>query len=217
MILFVDFEASSLEQDSFPIEVAWVAEDGTGETYLIQPAEAWARAIRAGTAWSQTSERIHGIPLDMLVSEGKPAEEVARRALDVLSEPGARPVSDQPNYDGAWLRDLLDAAGFGPVPRLGAVDDVLIECFLPLARLLPPLDDPKRGMAVRDLQEAVSRIMAECANDEDRSRVGVCHRALPDAQSHWRVWRAVKNRAEALLAERRRVSGAGSSRRVWSP
>ncbi|MFT3810039.1 MAG: hypothetical protein QM698_08990 [Micropepsaceae bacterium] len=31
MLAFLDFEASSLSDNSYPIEVAWIFEDGTGE------------------------------------------------------------------------------------------------------------------------------------------------------------------------------------------
>ena len=202
MILFVDFEASSLTQDSFPIEVAWVGENGIGEAHLIRPAEAWLRTVRTGTAWSKASEAVHGISLKQLIDEGEPVDAVARRALAVLGAPGGRAVSDQPNYDAAWLRDLLDAAGLGPVPAIGPVDDVLRQCFLPLARLLPPLGDPGRDAAVRELQDRANLVLRECADEEEHAH-GTRHRALPDAQSHWRVWRAVKERAERLHAEHR--------------
>ena len=38
MLAFVDFEASSLAKDSYPVEVAWVFEDGACEGHLIRPA-----------------------------------------------------------------------------------------------------------------------------------------------------------------------------------
>ena len=66
MIYFVDFEASSLRSGSFPIEVAWVNEDGQGESYLIRPAEGW------NPEWSPQSERTHGIALAALLEHGVP-------------------------------------------------------------------------------------------------------------------------------------------------
>jgi hypothetical protein len=42
MHVFLDFEASSLAKDSYPIEVGWVFEGGTGaESWLIRPAPDW--------------------------------------------------------------------------------------------------------------------------------------------------------------------------------
>lgn len=34
MLVFLDFEASSLGKRSYPIEVAWVVEDGRSEAHL---------------------------------------------------------------------------------------------------------------------------------------------------------------------------------------
>lgn len=38
MIVFLDFEVSSLSERSYPIEAGWVFEDGRGEARLIRPA-----------------------------------------------------------------------------------------------------------------------------------------------------------------------------------
>ena len=38
MLVFLDFEASSLAKRGYPIEVAWVFEDGRAESHLIRPA-----------------------------------------------------------------------------------------------------------------------------------------------------------------------------------
>jgi hypothetical protein len=43
MIVFLDFEASSLARHSYPIEVAWVFEDGASEAHLIRPAPGLGR------------------------------------------------------------------------------------------------------------------------------------------------------------------------------
>ena len=77
---------------------------------------------------------------------------------------------------------------------------MLRECFLPLARLLPPVGNERREAARRELLDRANSVLRGCAQDEERTR-GTRHRALPDAQSHWRVWRAVKGKADAMLAE----------------
>lgn len=41
MVVFLDSEASSLDRKGFPIEVAWVFENGDEESHLIRPAEGW--------------------------------------------------------------------------------------------------------------------------------------------------------------------------------
>ncbi|MFT8246485.1 hypothetical protein [Roseomonas sp. BN140053] len=48
MLYFLDLEASSLHYGGFPIEVAWVAEDGVGEVHPISPAPGWGE-------WSNAS------------------------------------------------------------------------------------------------------------------------------------------------------------------
>jgi hypothetical protein len=53
MIVFLDFEASSLNKKSFPIEVAWVFQDGRSRSYLIRPAPEWID-------WSDEAEEVHG-------------------------------------------------------------------------------------------------------------------------------------------------------------
>jgi hypothetical protein len=72
MIYFVNLEASSLGRGSFPIEVAWVNEDGQGESYLIRPAEGWLTPAAGNPAWSPQSERTHGIALAALLEHGVP-------------------------------------------------------------------------------------------------------------------------------------------------
>ncbi|MBU2359980.1 MAG: hypothetical protein KKB02_13795 [Alphaproteobacteria bacterium] len=62
--VFVDFEASSLDADSWPIEVgvAWIS-DGTVHSWssLIRPETHWKRS-----AWSAASAQVHGITLSDL-------------------------------------------------------------------------------------------------------------------------------------------------------
>ena len=65
----LDFEASSLADRSYPVEVASVFEDGASEAHLIAPAPDW-------TDWDVASERIHGIARETLVAE---ANEVPER------------------------------------------------------------------------------------------------------------------------------------------
>lgn len=63
MLVFLDFEASSLTKHSYPIEIAWVFEDGRSRTFLIRPAPGW-------TDWSAKAEAIHGISRELLEHEG---------------------------------------------------------------------------------------------------------------------------------------------------
>lgn len=78
MLAFLDFEASSLGKQSFPIEVAWVFEDGAAEAHLIRPAPTW-------TDWDPQSEAIHHISRDTLIAECEPHDWVAQRMIDQLN------------------------------------------------------------------------------------------------------------------------------------
>lgn len=88
---FLDFEAPQLDRKGFPIEAAWVSETGEEEAHLIRPAEGW-------TEWAVSAEAVHRIPRDLLEREGKPAAEVASRALEALS--GQRLYALAPSWGG---------------------------------------------------------------------------------------------------------------------
>ena len=105
MIQFIDLEASSLLPGGFPIEVAWVDQNGQGESYLVRPPPAW---LQAEAAWSTDSERVHGISLATLMAEGLPVEQVAKRVAEALAPAHVMACSDAPGFDGGWI-----AAGDG--------------------------------------------------------------------------------------------------------
>ena len=70
-MIFIDFEASSLSADSWPIElgICWIDEQNKlrVEAKLIQPHASWQLS-----EWSEFSQKIHGITLDEL--EAPPSE-----------------------------------------------------------------------------------------------------------------------------------------------
>lgn len=188
MMYFIDFEASSLLPGSFPIEVAWVDQDGQGEHYLIRPHARWLE--RGCPAWSTESEAVHGISLETLVTEGVPVERVAARAAEVLFAPGAVTFADQPDWDGPWLDTLLE---FGGVPgRIGLFDVVHAygEVCRPLMRLLPPHEAANRNLAKERVRNLATELVTR-AQEVEALRPRTRHRALPDAESLWRTWRSV--------------------------
>lgn len=101
---FVDFEASSLGNASYPIEVAWNIGEEI-ESHLIAPCAGW-------TDWNRDAEAIHGIPRDELVASGKPAGFVVARMQAALG--GRLVLSDNPDYDWFWCKRLFDAADTDP-------------------------------------------------------------------------------------------------------
>lgn len=115
----LDFEASSLSAQSWPIEIglSWIERD-TVQTWhsLICPAADWDL-----TDWSPQSGAIHGIPLSDL--ENAPsASKVAQEFLNILG--GRQLVSDAPEFETRWLSRLFMACGEGQLPPIEEFDDV---------------------------------------------------------------------------------------------
>lgn len=102
-ILFIDFEASSLSEASWPIEVGGATLDGnriTTWSSIIKPAPEWPLQD-----WSNQSEAVHGISQAELWN----APDAWRVADEFADFAGARQlVSDAPNYDQVWLDRLIE-------------------------------------------------------------------------------------------------------------
>ena len=184
MIAFLDFEASSLSERSYPIEVAWVFEDGIARSFLIRPAEGW-------TDWSERAEQVHGIARATLLAQGTPHDEVARIMVAELT--GHDIVATAPSWDGKWLSALLRAAGLPRrALRLRDSDAALRECATTiLAPVLPP----------EDLAEAVANLLAII--DLREADHVPAHRALADAQDMRDEWLAIRDAARAMIGDKR--------------
>lgn len=118
--VFIDFEASSLSENSWPIEVglAWLeGKRVVVESKLIQPRPEWLESD-----WNMESEAVHGIPRSDLEA-GETADDVASWLLRE-AENGLL-VSDAPPFDQQWLDRLLGQPG----PRIANVDDVFRGAF----------------------------------------------------------------------------------------
>ena len=116
----IDFEASSLDQDGYPIEVGlafWHSPDEAiyGWSTLIQPAWEWTR----NGHWSPKSAKVHGISGRELLADGKPVDCVAARLNEML---GSERIAwcDGDAYDIHWTGALFKAAKATPLFRLGA-------------------------------------------------------------------------------------------------
>ncbi|WP_334162381.1 3'-5' exonuclease [Phenylobacterium sp.] len=168
MRVFLDFEASSLSDDSYPVEVGWVFEDGTEEAHLIRPAPAW-------TDWDPTAEAVHGLSRATLEAEGEPHEAVASRMLDRLA--GHELYASSPSWDGKWMSVLLRAAGL-PRHALRLRDSEL--AFVEAARAGLPQN------LSEEPAQAAALIVAQALRE--REARPVAHRALADAQEERRTW-----------------------------
>jgi hypothetical protein len=183
-IVFMDFEASSLEKKSYPIEVAWVTASGHEESHLIKPAPEW-------TDWSDEAEAIHKIRREHLIEEGMPHDELARHMVDMLN--GHALYASVPSWDGQWLSKLLRAAGLPrhslrlhdtEVVRQESAERILKEAKMP---------DDERAKAVEQIL-----LDARLQND----RMVPAHRALADARRELQIWQNVCAKANAIVRSR---------------
>jgi hypothetical protein len=183
MRVFLDFEASSLSKQSYPIEVGWAGEDGSMERRLIRPAPSW-------TDWDDAAEAIHRIPRETLLAEGTPHDEVARQVLEALGSHDVYVTA--PSWDGMWLSKLLRAAD---LPRH--------------AMRLHDAEDAHAGIVLEilggDPADPLARAQALDLLFEARRLAGVrrpAHRALADAIQERAVFFEVRRLAERVKSRR---------------
>jgi len=177
MLVFLDFEASSLARDSYPIEVAWVFEDGTSESHLIRPARGWED-------WDEAAEAIHHIPREELARDGMRHDALARRMVASLS--GHDLTASAPSWDGKWLSALLRASGLPRhILRLRDTEEVQRETARNILAA---------HIASEHLETEVERL--RIAAIEALPKAATAHRALADAAAERTRWLAVRAAAE---------------------
>ncbi len=124
MLMFLDFEASSLSDRSWSIEIglAWLDADGLVASVgrLIRPDAAWAMEDGA-----EDSAIVHGIARADL-DAASPATEVAVWAKQIIGTFVL--VSDAQRYDQAWLARLMATAGLD-APEVADLDAVAARAF----------------------------------------------------------------------------------------
>lgn len=157
-VYFLDFEASSLDADSWPIEIgiARVVDDAVvTKARLIRPHPYWSEG-----AWSEASAEIHGLSRARLDAEGYDAWEVAAWFKDLNT---GIAVTDNPEFERRWLIRLL--ATDPPFPGVRLLDfDSYLRISLPDAA-------------------AVTRAYRSLENQGPPP-----HRAGPDAERLARAW-----------------------------
>ena len=180
MNVFLDFEASSLSNESYPVEVAWVFQDGRSESHLIAPADGWVD-------WDPRAEAIHGIARATLMQEGEAHDVVAGRMVEALT--GHDLFASAPSWDGKWLSVLLRAAGLPRhALRLRDTDEALRAT---VTGILQPAVAPAR------LDIEVHGIIARANAAKTAQPV---HRALADATAEYETWVRARQAARDLLA-----------------
>jgi hypothetical protein len=183
--VFLDFEASSLQDRSYPIEVAWNNTDGSIESYLIDPS-----STSEWTDWSAKAEALHGISRARLRNEGRKPLWVCRRMNEALA--GKTVYCADPDFDGMWLATLF-AAGRNEVPRfaLKGTDELLRHIL---------------AKTTGDVPQAIASVKQAW-----RRSVPPCHRAVGDVQCLLALYRIALRANVPLLvcaACRRRTAGA---------
>lgn len=186
-LVFLDFEASGLEDGSHPIELGWAFEDPTADSgirssaILIRPMSGWS-------IWSSDAERIHGIPQSLLLRDGVKPNRVVERFLAATRE-DCFLVSDAPAFDGAWLAMLLRAAQVSEDRVTWTLRRVISMQQAWVVAAAPLLDGSTAGQ-----ERAVEVINATLAALPSGPRV---HRAEADARDNLLTWQMIR---DAVLA-----------------
>jgi hypothetical protein len=114
----LDIEASGFGRGSYPIEVGFVAQDGTLFCGLVRPEPEWLH-------WDDAAEALHGISRELLLTHGRPARWMAEQINVRLS--GQTVYCDGWGQDYSWLARLYDAAGLLPSFKLDDLRGLLSE------------------------------------------------------------------------------------------
>lgn len=164
-IAIIDFEASSLNSGSYPIELGVCLPDTRyAESKLIRPVPKWCSPTRK-SGWSYESQQIHGISFEQLEKEGEDAKDVVNWFFEVVGNRTI--VSDAPEFDQYWLHTLIKDSGIEKnLPLLERIqflwvkcakfDSKLVESAISLAKIKEPpthraLNDVKHMMKVFEI------------------------------------------------------------------
>lgn len=115
-LVFVDCEATGLEQPSHPLSVGLAWCDGRTELRLVRPHCSWATV-----KWNTAALRIHNLTPEMLEKDGHEACDVAAWLNDRCA--GMTVCSDAPRFEAYWLSVLFKAAEITPGFRLADAEE----------------------------------------------------------------------------------------------
>ena len=115
-VAFIDFEASSLSIDSWPVAVAWAKVNGdeiSSGMDIIRPMPDWIggedRTVDMHwQGWSDVSADFHSLTKEQLLSDGLPATDVL---ADLENAFAGHLVFADSGFDHDWLRQLAVGAG----------------------------------------------------------------------------------------------------------
>lgn len=167
---FLDIEASSLDADSYPIEIGWSNQQGDIESHLINPyfVEAW-------TDWDFCAQAVHGISRKLCRENGKHPVWVYQR-LNRLFPPGSVVYADGGPFDQYWLDQL-----FAACTPLGYAQINVQHSDVVMLPMLAHIEIKQRQQFFEKLKQAA------------RSEVGASHRAGVDVQYLITLYRLCQN------------------------
>ncbi len=121
---FLDFEASGLGKDSYPIEVAWSLPSEEIECHLIHPAREWVNEA----AWDSAADKLHGISFSSLQRAGRDPAWLCERMNAQLADQTV--FCDGLPYDLFWLQRLFEAPDSAPAFTLASLQEYCFELGL---------------------------------------------------------------------------------------
>ena len=122
--VFIDFEASSLSENSWPIEVgiAWLEGRRVEiRSKLIKRHNSWDL-----DDWSEVSAAVHNIPYSDLENV-ESAEGIAQWLIETVGD--QRLVSDAPEFDQRWFDRLIGTIEEAPHAQIDDFDRILWLAF----------------------------------------------------------------------------------------
>lgn len=114
---FLDFEASSLHPESYPIEVGVYGGPEDSYESLIVPVHYW-------THWNADSQDIHKIERETLFEQGRTVEEVTRSLNERFA---GKILWADADTDGFWMQVLYEASPYDPTFKVGNIYHFLPE------------------------------------------------------------------------------------------
>lgn len=100
---FIDFEASGLSEDSFPLEIGWTKDGENVESYYIHPDPSWNLK-----SWSSAAQNLHGIELKSVFEFGVDTKIVSQAMNSALN--GYILLSDSASHDIRWANMIFQSA-----------------------------------------------------------------------------------------------------------
>ncbi|WP_173995722.1 hypothetical protein [Agrobacterium tumefaciens] len=169
---FVDVEASSLQDGSYPLSFGWCGLDLKTSHVIVKPEPDWTADMLDPQSFA-----IHGISHEHAMAEGVDARQVADMLNADLA--GKAVISDSIQWDGYWTTRLADTTGVAI--RFGYND------LAKVAGQFRGISDPWCVANARQIVAAIDRVYPHSHRaDEDAQRMAALTRMVLDRE--WVNW-----------------------------